>query len=334
MDLAELEHLLSELRVVRHDHQTVEAKRAPHDLPASIWDTLSAFANSIGCVLLLGVDEANKSFTVTGVEDPGAVSNALRGACAELEPPLRPVIETIVHENGPVVVATVNSLPRYQRPCYRRSGGPTASFIRVGDGDQKLTQAEVDEMQAERSNVDFSRRPAADVPTLDPDAVDAFLRAYRIRNPRLRDFDDEELLLRAGVVLDGGTPTLAALLVLGSHPQAFEPAASIAIRVDPSSEAPAGSRMRSTHVQGTIGELLDDAFYAVIGELNTFQVERAGAERTELIPTKPVIGIARKRDERFTHLRCTRSCHCFAIAGCSPTAHCFKPIASCEVDDE
>ena len=54
---------------------TLECKRAKKDVPHSLWDTYSAFANTDGGTILLGVDEnleekdISKRFRITGVED-------------------------------------------------------------------------------------------------------------------------------------------------------------------------------------------------------------------------------------------------------------------------
>ena len=54
---------------------TLEAKSAKTELPRSIWETYSAFANTIGGTILLGIDENRKEndpvkrFTIVGVDD-------------------------------------------------------------------------------------------------------------------------------------------------------------------------------------------------------------------------------------------------------------------------
>ena len=54
---------------------TLECKRAQSNLPGSLWDTYSAFANTDGGTILLGVYEDTKEkniakrFAITGVDD-------------------------------------------------------------------------------------------------------------------------------------------------------------------------------------------------------------------------------------------------------------------------
>jgi len=54
---------------------TLECKKAQSSVPNSVWETYSAFANTYGGLILLGVYEdtkekdADKRFTMTGVDN-------------------------------------------------------------------------------------------------------------------------------------------------------------------------------------------------------------------------------------------------------------------------
>ena len=55
---------------------TLECKKAKTEVPKSVWATYSAFANTVGGTILLGVDEdlqekdVRKRFQIIGVDDP------------------------------------------------------------------------------------------------------------------------------------------------------------------------------------------------------------------------------------------------------------------------
>lgn len=60
------------------EHLMLECKKAESALPRSVWETYSAFANTLGGTILLGVDEnlkekdLEKRFTISNIENPQA----------------------------------------------------------------------------------------------------------------------------------------------------------------------------------------------------------------------------------------------------------------------
>ena len=275
-DVEDLERLLVQLQQARSDHQWVEAKRARSSLPQELWRTLSAFANSDdGGLLLLGVDES-ANFAVTGVEDAGRLSTALAGLCQRMDPPLFPPIATVAHPDGIVVAATIAPVPSNGRPCHLPDQGPahTSSFIRVGDSNARLDETAVTEMLTSRIRQDHSWRPAPGAARLDPGAVADLLARLRDRLPADRHGTDDELLRRYRIVGEDGAPTLVGLLTVGDHPEDVTPVARVACRRAARSSDPVGTRMKATHLEGTIGQLADDTLRWLAQELGVVQVVR------------------------------------------------------------
>lgn len=60
--------------LVQGERLTLECKKAKTELPKSVWESYSAFANTIGGYILLGIDENRKEtdiakhFTIIGVD--------------------------------------------------------------------------------------------------------------------------------------------------------------------------------------------------------------------------------------------------------------------------
>lgn len=277
MDAEAFDVLLAELRAFRTDHQTVEAKRARQSLPHGMHETLSAFANTEGGTVLLGVDEKRGSFTVTGVADARKIQSDLQALCAQMAPPLRTTIAFVDHPDGAVVVARIPAVPRAQRPCHLASlTAEDGSFIRVGDGDQRLTSDEVRSMLAGSSTTDYSAGPAPAGLDLDPGEVDGLLAVVRLLSSRNDGLDDDMLLRRWRVIEDDGNPTLAGVLTVGANPQATCAAARVTYRVLPRTSDPSGTRYAGRHAEGTVGVLLDDLVAWLRADLGQVQAVRDG----------------------------------------------------------
>ena len=62
--------------LLKGERVTLECKKAKAEVPKSIWQTYSAFANTIGGLILLGVNEnlqekdISKRFQIIGVDEP------------------------------------------------------------------------------------------------------------------------------------------------------------------------------------------------------------------------------------------------------------------------
>ncbi len=52
------------------EDQDIEFKSAENTLPKNIWSTVSAFANTDGGYIILGVSETDDGFIVSGVKNP------------------------------------------------------------------------------------------------------------------------------------------------------------------------------------------------------------------------------------------------------------------------
>jgi ATP-dependent DNA helicase RecG len=242
VDQTELVELIEALRTHGADHLTCEVKRAKGGMPATLWESISAFANAGGGHVLLGIDEKS-GFTITGVDEPAAMEAQVGSICSEMEPPVRAEIQTVALEGKHIVLCMVPPIPRDQRPCHRRALGPWAgSRIRIADGDRKLTDYEVAVLLANRTEPrhDLTPIPAASLEDLDEALLEAFLRRLRdTKSEIFRRVDDERALSMLNVLTTSEgkvVPTLAGLLVFGIYPQTFEPQLNLTVVAYPATE--------------------------------------------------------------------------------------------------
>ncbi len=270
MDAQTLGEILDELRRLGSDHASVEVKRAQRGLPQDLWETLSAFANASGGLIILGVEEKS-GFTVTGVADPATAEQQLGALCGEMEPPVRADIATVTVDSRAVVTAHIPAVPRDQRPCHRRSLGPYAgSRLRVSDGNRKLTEYEVSLLISNQREPRQDQLPVPEArpEDLDQTAVEAYVARLRESRPAVfGEYPHESVLLRTNVLTevdDRLVPTLAGLLSFGVYPQQFFPQLNISVVRYPTPEpgvpGPRGERfLDSAVVDGSIPVMLREA---------------------------------------------------------------------------
>ena len=224
----ELAEIVENLRALGSDVDDVEVKRATGGLPRTVRETLSAFANTGGGTLILGLEEAS-GFRATGVTNPAKMAADLASLCStDIQPELRPLIKIHEFEGVRIVVAEVPAVDPSLRPCfYRGAGISQGSFVRVGDGDRRLSSYEVQLMLASRGQPKDDEQPVHDVGVgaLDQALTDALVTRLRTNRPHAFKSLDRETVLRRAKVLAPGTDfvSLAGLLALGEYPQEHFP---------------------------------------------------------------------------------------------------------------
>lgn len=272
MDLA---GIITRLRETGAELEDVEVKRASGGVPESLPSTLSAFANSRGGVIILGLDEQS-GFAAVGVADAPAMRDAVAGLARErLTPALSPSIEIAGFEGARLVVAEVEALPLAQRPCYVTARGLYGgSYVRVGDGDQRMTPYEIDRLRENAGQPRWDEEPVVQASEADlhPGMLQRIIEAARSRSPRaFAGIDDRETLTRLGVLVrhdEALVPSLAGLLTAGRYPQQFFPQLMVSVAVyphrDPRRPGPGGLRfVDSATLGGPVPDMVADAIQAV-----------------------------------------------------------------------
>jgi ATP-dependent DNA helicase RecG len=258
----DVEALIDSLRARGGDTTDVEVKSAAGGLPESLTASLSALANLPGGgTVILGIDE-RAGFGPVRLTDPQVLMQGLATKARSYVPPVRLTISGETYAGHPIVIARVHECDASAKPC--RVAATGAAYLRGYDGDFELSDLEVQGFLAARRPPHFDRAgvDGATAADLDPELVAAFVAAVRDRDPRGlgRFTDDRELLLRAGVTLADGRPTVAGLLALGVHPQQFFPRFVIQASAEPRADDPPGVRARNqVTITGAIPRMLDEA---------------------------------------------------------------------------
>ena len=140
--------------VVNQENNQLEAKSAQTSLPSSIWETYSAFANTNGGQILLGVseDKATKKLKVTGIDNPEKQKKAFWDTINNPNKVSNNLLNDndfneIVLEDGKTVFLIHVPKARLElRPVYINNDLYKGSFKRNHEGDYHCTKEEISSM--------------------------------------------------------------------------------------------------------------------------------------------------------------------------------------------
>ena len=142
IDFSHLEHY--------RENNRLEAKKALGGLPNSMWETYSAFANTLGGVILLGVEEyPDRSLHAIDLPDPAAILQDFWSAVnntdlvsANILSDDRVWVEQIGGKH--IVVIDVPPAKPCDRPVYVYGDPVNGIFLRSGEGDYRCPRESYD----------------------------------------------------------------------------------------------------------------------------------------------------------------------------------------------
>ena len=219
---------LSSIKKYRENNR-IEAKKALGGLPKSIWETYSAFANTIGGYILLGVEEyKDKSLHTVDLPEPERLINEFwdiinNKAKVSVNILSYKDVSVEVVDGKHIIVIYVPRAKRYEKPVYIDGNPMTGSYRRNGEGDYRCTIEDVQAMMRDAAvkTQDMHILDNMDLSIFDYDTVNRY--RIRIKNSHpgdaLEKLEDAELLYSIGAAgrsKDGKLhPTVAGLLMFG-----------------------------------------------------------------------------------------------------------------------
>ena len=213
------------------ENSLLEVKSARGGLPNSLWESYSAFANSEGGVIVLGIKENSKdgSLYIEGLDDVhkllkdfwNMVNNRQKVSCNILTDSMA-VPDKL--EGKDVIVIRVPRAERTSRPVYVGSDPRTGTYRRNFEGDYHCSIDEVSLMIRDSALVtdDNKLLNDLDMSVFCPDTVKSYRNIFQlIRQNHLWNKEDDAMFLRriGAVREDKDTgkfhPTVAGLLMFG-----------------------------------------------------------------------------------------------------------------------
>lgn len=209
------------------ENNRIEAKKAAGGLPQSLWETYSAFANTFGGVILLGVEELpDHALRVNGIADPEKMVAEfweIVGNKNDVSVNILSAEDVSIRESGrkKMIVIQVPRAHRKDKPVYLGQDPYRGSYRRCGEGDYHCTRAEVETMLRDRENGRDRRSLSAfSLNALDLETVARYRQKLLQKDPAdsLNMLPVVEFLEQIGAVkLEEDTvhPTAAGLLMFG-----------------------------------------------------------------------------------------------------------------------
>lgn len=276
MNQEEFTSLICRLRQQGTDDSGVEVKECANRLGASVWESISAFANTNGGVLLLGLSEKEGFAPAAGFNVEKAVRQLVSGmgdagSGALLTNPPSYSIERHLLDDQPVLAVAIRPLDLPLRPCFITDRGIQAgSYKRIDDRDVRLSPTEIYSMLNvfRPSSADMAAVLGAPREDLDRRIIDAIMADLeRAGSKALRGADgDDARLRRLNIITASGDVTMAGMLACGFYPQQYFPrlVVDVAAHAGAQKAQPGAPRfLDRTVCEGPLGEVIEDAVHAV-----------------------------------------------------------------------
>lgn len=217
------------------EHLTLECKKAENAVPNSVWETYSAFANTVGGTIVFGVEEHGKEkdpekrFTIGNIENPQARLKEFWDAIHNHQKVsiniLRDAdIETCEIDGKTIILIYVPQADYTQKPVYINGNPMSGTFKRNYEGDYHCKEAEVTAMfrDSRDEGNDGGLLDGYTMDDIDPETLKAYRIRFATRNPdHVWNKDDDKTFLRnlGGYAIDRKTKqeglTPAGLLMFG-----------------------------------------------------------------------------------------------------------------------
>ncbi len=293
MNPEELMEIVTKLRLQHNDDENVEAKKCETKLSSSVWESVSAFGNTSGGLLLLGLDQENDFAVSPKFDIDKSIEQFVSGMQArggKLTNPPQYDLARVDFEGSQVLAIRIAEVDLAQKPCFITNRGvENGSYKRVADKDMKLSATEIFALQNALvpSPADKEIVPEASIDDLNKKTVKKIIENEKTNHPKaLRGAKTlQAQMARLNISDQNGKIRLGGLLAAGNYPQQFFPKLAVDVMVHPDIEKspPIGPRyLDRTVCEGELGEVIEDAVAATAKNLRRMSVIEGAGRKDEL----------------------------------------------------
>jgi ATP-dependent DNA helicase RecG len=214
----------------------LEFKAAEDNFPNDAWKTISAFANTDGGYLILGVSEKRGHFSITGISNPERQCKDFWDNHNNPQKINIPIlsesdVSILRIENRSLIIIKIPRVSRTQKPIYINKNPILGTYKRQGEGDYLCSESEVKQMLRDASDEPQDGRflEKFTLNDIDREALKSFRNRFSSReqdHPFLEKDDLELLEKLGGWKRDRSSNkeglTLAGLLMFGKEQSILE----------------------------------------------------------------------------------------------------------------
>ena len=186
MELTTLEAIVS-----LKESSQVEYKKAKNDFPKDAWKSYSAFANTTGGYLILGISEdENKKPVLTGVNNAEKIISDFCSTLADrskisLNIIKNEDIEISVIEDKTIIIIHIKEAKIKDKPVYLNNN-LTHTYIRLHSQDHQVDTQQLSSMLRNQSDeLDYELLLNYDISDLDIDSINSYRAILAKRYPTL-----------------------------------------------------------------------------------------------------------------------------------------------------
>lgn len=259
--------------VLEPESERLEFKSANQGkLPSNVWMSISAFSNTDGGKILLGVDDDGVEVGLS-VKELDSLQKDFVSLCSTS---FNHKIVLIINVEDNHISAIINPIPAIMRPLYSKSRGlEHGTYIRIGSTNAKATNEDIMRFSAaaqggaETFVYDVNYREV-----LDERRIKNYIGLLNSRNNNIyQRFTEEEILQKQKAVIDGKV-SLFGLLAFGGHMSLKEvvaPTMNIAVTQYPDVDKVVGDAsltyMDSREFDGCVIDQFESAFAFIKSKL-------------------------------------------------------------------